>query len=65
MKIRLNGKDKTVMNESLKEFLGELGIDLKYIVIEINGEIIARESHETHVLNEGDVVEIIKFMGGG
>ena len=35
------------------------------VVVELNEEIIKRETYDTTVLKDGDVVEILQFMGGG
>ena len=35
------------------------------VVVELNEEIIKRETYGTTVLKDGDVVEILQFMGGG
>ena len=35
------------------------------VVVELNEEIIKRENYDTTVLKDGDVVEILHFMGGG
>jgi sulfur carrier protein len=37
----------------------------KYVVVEINGVIIERDKFATHIINDGDVVEVVQFMGGG
>ena len=35
------------------------------VVVELNEEIIKRDTYDTTVLKDGDVVEILQFMGGG
>ena len=36
-----------------------------YVTVSINDEFIATEDRESTVLNEGDSVEFLYFMGGG
>lgn len=35
------------------------------VVVELNERIIPKPQHESTVLHEGDVLEIVTFMGGG
>ena len=66
LKIQLNGEDKNVaQGASVRQLLETLGIDVKRIAVEVNREVIRRKDHDTHVLNDGDVVEIVTFVGGG
>lgn len=35
------------------------------VAVERNGEVVRRRDHATVTLSEGDVVEIVHFVGGG
>ena len=37
----------------------------QYVTVSVNEEFIESSDFETHVLNEGDEVEFLYFMGGG
>ena len=37
----------------------------QYVTVSINEEFIESGSFDTHVLNDGDEVEFLYFMGGG
>ncbi len=37
----------------------------QYVTVSVNEEFIDAESFGSHVLNEGDEVEFLYFMGGG
>jgi thiamine biosynthesis protein ThiS len=50
---------------SLLEFLQELGINPRIVAVEHNGEIIRRERYGETPLAEGDVLEIVRMVGGG
>ncbi len=46
--------------------LGTLGIDPRLVVVEHNRTILRdRDRYGTLPLNDGDVVEIVHFVGGG
>jgi sulfur carrier protein len=49
----------------LLTYLERLGVDPRSIAVEHNGEIIERADYEQATLNEGDVVEIVRMVGGG
>lgn len=67
MQITANGKDAEVRDgSSVTEMLNELKVQTpEYVSVELNGEIISRQVHDTTTVSEGDVVEFLYFMGGG
>ena len=50
---------------SLQDYLLDSGIEPGKVVAEINGKILKPENFGKYVLNAGDQVEIIQFVGGG
>ena len=50
---------------SLTVLLEELGYDIKRIAVEKNQEIVPRASYENTVLEDGDHLEVVRFVGGG
>lgn len=62
--IYLNGKE-TDFCPSIMELLDKNGYRKDRIAVEINGEIIKRSRYDNTMLNDGDRVEIVCFMGGG
>ena len=67
MKITINGKDVLIEKGiSIKELLVNQKVEMiDYVTVQINDELITREDFETLIVNEGDVVEFLYFMGGG
>ncbi|MGH7825496.1 MAG: sulfur carrier protein ThiS [Candidatus Binatia bacterium] len=66
MKISVNGEDREIGDGiSVAQFLEELQIRPGRVVIELNRDIISRDQHGSTLLNEGDVLEIVHFVGGG
>ena len=49
----------------VSSLLGEISKNSGMIVVEVNGEIIPSELFSKVLLNEGDCIEIIHFVGGG
>lgn len=66
MKIRVNGKDAEIEGAlTLLDFLRRKGINPAAVIVEHNYAIPRREDWEGLYLQEGDNLEIVKFMGGG
>lgn len=66
MKVKLNGSDIEIENRmSIVALLIWKGIVPSTVIVEHNLNIPEREKWQFIELNEGDIVEIIKFMGGG
>ena len=65
-KIQLNG-DPYEINDgtNLNELLNKLKIQKNKIAIEVNGEIVEKNKYPNLILNKGDKVEIVHFIGGG
>ena len=65
-KIQLNG-DPYEINDgtNLNELLNKLKIQKNKVAIEVNGEIVDKNKYPNLILNKGDKVEIVKFIGGG
>ncbi|MFO7748722.1 MAG: sulfur carrier protein ThiS [Desulfobacteraceae bacterium] len=65
MEIQLNG---TVVNSSaadLMELVTEQGLDPGCVVVEHNHGVIKQEAWEKTPVCNGDIVELLSFVGGG
>ena len=66
IKIKVNGKFKTVLNNSkLSNLLKNLNIPIKKVAIELNQEIIDKKKSNNIKLKKDDKIEIVHFIGGG
>ena len=64
--ITVNGEKRTLENPvTVTEYLKACNYVPVQVVVELNEEIIKRETYDTTVLKDGDVVEILQFMVGG
>ena len=66
MRITLNG-DPFELDQPLTvaELLGRLAIDPRRVAVEHNLKIIKRQTFSETVVQDGDTVEIVNFVGGG
>lgn len=66
MKIIVNGNKREIhKNKNLEEFINSSFGKAEGIFVELNGKILTKEQRSEHTLEEGDVIEIIQFVGGG
>ena len=50
---------------SVKEYLEQNGYVISQIAVELNEEILPKTEYVSTVLKDGDVMDIVSFMGGG
>ena len=66
IKIKLNGKIKTINNNSkLSNIIKNFKIPLKKVAIELNQEIVDKKKLNSINLKKNDKIEIVHFIGGG
>jgi thiamine biosynthesis protein ThiS len=64
--IRLNGDPFELAGPlSISALLQQLNVDPRRVAIEHNLDIIKRDRYDSTMINEGDEVEIVNFVGGG
>ena len=64
--VQVNGRALELAGPTpLLDYLRGLGIDARAVAVEVNGEILQRERYPGCTLEEGDVVEIVRMVGGG
>lgn len=65
MLIKVNGKQYTTEKETISQLLEELGIMPERVAVEVNMRIIKKTDFQSFPLSDGDVLEIVNFVGGG
>ncbi len=66
MQIWINGEQKEIKEgETIQDLLMELDCDAATVVVEMDGTIVARDAFAATVLNVGNRLEIVRFVGGG
>ena len=51
--------------KTLAEYLSTTNYDSTRIAVERNGEIVPKAAYAETVLQDGDTVEVVSFVGGG
>ena len=63
--VKVNGEEKNIAGKTIAEYLSTTNYDIKRIATELNGDIVPKAQYAETVLNNGDSVEIVSFVGGG
>lgn len=63
--LTVNGEPRRTSAATVADFVRELGLKVAKVAVELNGEIAPRSTLEDVALNDGDVLEIVHFVGGG
>lgn len=64
--ITVNGKKiPWKENLSVADYLDANGYKINRIAVELNYEIVPKNQYSTTLLKEGDVMEVVSFVGGG
>ena len=64
--MRVNGEDFDFQESlTLVKLLEQKGCLIDRVAVELNGEVVPKNSYETIALAEGDNIEIVSFVGGG
>ena len=61
----INGEGQSLAGTALSDYLETTDYDPGRIAVERNGEIVPRADYGTTILEDGDQVEIVSFVGGG
>jgi sulfur carrier protein len=64
--IKVNGKDLSLPGEcNLSDFLLSQGYEEAQVTVELNGAVLSGRNFRAVKIKEGDVLEVLQFMGGG
>jgi len=65
MTVTLNGDPFETGAPTVTALLAELDIDSRRVAVERNFVVIKRDAYATTQLKDGDLIEIVNFVGGG
>lgn len=63
--VKINGESLEIAGRTIAQYLETTSYDIRRIAIECNGEIVPKAAYETKILQDGDNVEVVSFVGGG
>ena len=66
MVLIINGERTEIRDGiTVADLLRHFDIPRERVAVEVNLSVIKKCDYESHVLNDGDKVEIVNFVGGG
>jgi thiazole synthase len=66
MHVTINGETKTLTRRlTVSQLLADCGLDPRKVAVERNLEIVPRSGYDAELVNDGDRIEIVHFIGGG
>ena len=63
--IKVNGEELDIAGKTITEFILTTEYDSKRIAVERNGDIVPKAQYSETVLEDGDNLEVVSFVGGG
>lgn len=63
--VKINGMEQNVDGMTLSDYLATTDYDPRRIAVEKNGEIVPKAQYDKTILKDGDVIEVVSFVGGG
>ena len=66
LSVRVNGEDlRLPRGASVASLLDHLKVSTPRVAVERNREILPKASYSSTLVEEGDVFEVVEFVGGG
>ena len=62
--VKVNGTELDIAEKTVSEYLATTDYDPKRIAVERNGDIVFKSLYGATVLENGDSLEIVSFVGG-
>lgn len=64
--ITLNGKPRELEGPvSIPDLLETMGVTPRQVAVAVNGEVVKRDEWPQTSISSGDVVEVVRAVGGG
>lgn len=66
IRVTLNGEIRVLPRAcTIARLVGELGVTGGLVAVELNGQVVARDTFAAHELRDDDRLEILRLVGGG
>lgn len=63
--VTINGEKYNLKNITIKQVLDKLNFNIERVVVEKNENIVPKANYDEVSIQDGDVLEVISFVGGG
>ena len=66
IKLTVNGKPRPIeASMDLETYLASFGFNLQFVAVGYNGDVVRKDQFASFTLKDGDVIEIVRPVGGG
>ncbi len=63
--VKVNGAELDIAGKTITEYLSAANYDPRRIAVERNGDIVFKSLYDATVIEDGDSIEVVSFVGGG
>lgn len=63
--VKINGTELDAAGKTVAQYLETTDYNRSRIAVERNGEIVPKSEYDSTLLKDGDVIEVVSFVGGG
>ena len=63
--VKINGTELDAAGKTIAQYLESTDYNRSRIAVERNGEIVPKSLYDSTLLEDGDTVEVVSFVGGG
>jgi len=63
--VKVNGTELDLAGKTVSEYLAATDYDRRRIAVERNGDILFKSQYDAVILEDGDCLEVVSFVGGG
>ena len=63
--VKINGQEIDAAGKTISEIIEKEGYNAARLAVELNGSIVPKAKYAETVVKENDVIEVVRFVGGG
>ena len=63
--VKINGTEQDAAGKTVAEIVTAGGYNRAQVAVERNEEIVPKAQYDAVTVQDGDVIEIVQFVGGG
>ncbi len=63
--VKINGEEKNAVGMTIAEYIATTNYNPARIAVELGEAIVPKAKYADTVIKDGDVIEIVSFVGGG
>ncbi|MCI8307483.1 MAG: sulfur carrier protein ThiS [Lachnospiraceae bacterium] len=63
--VKINGQESDAAGMTVSQYISTTDYNIDRIAVEKNEQIVPKMQYGTTVIEDGDTIEIVSFVGGG